>query len=118
MTKKGKIKAKKSLTKSKKAKKSMPQHQAELEDLQDDDDHASDDHELTVAERMSQDVVYSEETSEEQNVNMHPSPENSPLHVDNSQKSELAKTLSGTTVRAAVSDSQPSPLQQVSRVSV
>ena len=78
MTKKGKIKAKKSPTKSKKAKKSTPQHQAELEDSQDDDyhDHGSDDHELAVAEEMSQDVVYSKEAPGEQNINMHPSPVN------------------------------------------
>ena len=118
MTKKGKIKAKKSPTNSKKAKKSTPQHQAELEDSQDDDYHASDDHELTVAEGMSQDVVYSKETPVEQNINMHPSPENSPPNVDNGQKSELAETSSGTTVPAAVSVSQPSPLQQISSVSV
>ena len=118
MTKKGKIKAKKSPTNSKRAKKSTPQHQAELEDSQDDDYHASDDHELTVAEGMSQDVVYSKETPVEQNINMHPSPENSPPNVDNGQKSELAETSSGTTVRAAVSVSQPSPLQQISSVSV
>lgn len=82
MTKKGKTKVRKSLTKSKKTKKLTPQHQAEVEDSQDDNYHASNDHKLMVAEGMSQDVVSSEEMPGEQNVNMHSSPENSPPNVD------------------------------------
>ena len=60
--------------------------------------------------------VYSEKTPVEENADMHISPENPLPHDNNGQGSALTENSSGMMVRAAISDTQPSPLWQISNV--
>ena len=109
MTKKGKIKGKKSSTKSKKAKKLSYNTKKQFEDLKD---------EITVTEGVLQNLVYSEDGAGEENVCVSVSPQDYIPDNNNGKKLLLAENSRGTSLRLAASDVEPPILQQTSSFSL